>query len=231
VTVSLVPLIVLGFFLGVRHATDPDHVVAVTTILSRERQMSMAARVGALWGMGHTMTVMAVGGAIILFGVVIPPRIGLTMEFSVAIMLVLLGTLNLSGLLKRVGAAHDQADHQLQLTQDHVVSGRMRPLAIGLVHGLAGSAAAALLVLAAVHETGSAMAYLLLFCVGTMAGMMLMTSALALPIIMTANRFAHLDRWIAQGTGLASVLFGLFMAYQVGIHDGLFSGHPVWSPH
>ncbi|MEO8875318.1 MAG: high-affinity nickel-transport family protein, partial [Polyangiaceae bacterium] len=155
------------------------------------------------------------GGAIILFGVVIPPRIGLAMEFAVAIMLVLLGTMNLSGLLKRA----------------EPLPKSMRPLAIGLVHGLAGSAAAALLVLASVQDAGPQIAYLALFCVGTMAGMMLMTSALALPVVATANYFANLNRWIAQGTGVASVLFGLFMAYQVGIHDGLFSGHPVWSPH
>src|SRR5215475_7581178 len=87
----------VGFFLGMRHATDPDHVVAVSTIVSRERSIPRAGWIGVLWGVGHTLTILVVGAAIILFGVVIPPRLGLTLEFSVAMMLVLLGVLNLTG--------------------------------------------------------------------------------------------------------------------------------------
>src|SRR5262249_44891089 len=87
----------IGFFLGMRHATDPDHVVAVSTIVSRERSLPRAGWIGVLWGVGHTVTILAVGAAIILFGFVIPPRLGLTLEFSVAVMLVLLGVLNLPG--------------------------------------------------------------------------------------------------------------------------------------
>jgi hypothetical protein len=208
----------LGFFLGIRHATDSDHVVAVTTILAREKRVSVAARIGALWGVGHTFTILLVGGAIILFGIVIPPRLGLTMEFSVAMMLVLLGGLNLTG----VFGAPSSHSH---------ISVAARPVAIGVVHGLAGSAAIALMVLAAVHTALAALAYLTIFSLGTVIGMMLMTSALAFPIVATQSRFAGVDHWIARGTGVVSVLFGLFMAYQVGIHDGLFSGHPVWSPH
>jgi high-affinity nickel-transport protein len=219
---TLLPLIAFGFFLGMRHATDPDHVVAVTTIVAREKRISMAALIGVLWGVGHTVTILLVGGAIILFGIVIPPRLGLTMEFSVAMMLVALGALNLSGILKRVASpAHTQNRYGTAA----------RPVAIGVVHGLAGSAAIALLVLAAVHSAPAAIAYLAIFCVGTIAGMMLMTSALVLPILATQHHFSDINHWIARGTGVVSVLFGLFMAYQVGIHDGLFSGHPVWSPH
>ncbi|MEO7111330.1 MAG: high-affinity nickel-transport family protein [Polyangiaceae bacterium] len=215
---TLLPLLALGFFLGIRHATDPDHVVAVTTILAREKRVSVAARIGVLWGVGHTFTILLVGGAIIVFGIVIPPRLGLTMEFSVAVMLVLLGGLNLAGVF---GAPSSHSR----------VSVAARPIAIGVVHGLAGSAAIALLVLAAVHTALAAIAYLAIFSLGTVMGMMLMTSALAYPLVATQSRFTHIEPWIARGTGVVSVLFGLFMAYQVGIHDGLFSGHPVWSPH
>ena len=94
---TLLSIVVLGFFLGMRHATDADHVVAVTTIVSRERSVGAAALIGVLWGVGHTLTILLVGGAIILFGIVIPPRMGLTMELSVALMLILLGVLNLTG--------------------------------------------------------------------------------------------------------------------------------------
>src|SRR6202023_2121071 len=96
---AMLGIVLLGFFLGMRHATDPDHVIAVTTIVSRERTMLHAALIGALWGLGHTITILTVGSAIILFGLVIPPRVGLSMEMSVCLMLVLLGVLNLSGIM------------------------------------------------------------------------------------------------------------------------------------
>src|SRR5271155_1403207 len=100
--ITLFSIIVLGFFLGMRHATDPDHVIAVTTIVSRQRSIRHAAWIGVLWGLGHTITILAVGSAIILFGLVIPPRVGLTMELSVGLMLILLGAMNLSGILRRI---------------------------------------------------------------------------------------------------------------------------------
>src|ERR1700722_1183232 len=98
---ALFAILLLGFFLGMRHATDPDHVVAVTTIVSRERTMLHATVIGALWGLGHTITILAVGSAIILFRLTIPPRIGLSMELCVGLMLILLGVLNLTGVLRR----------------------------------------------------------------------------------------------------------------------------------
>src|ERR1700729_52413 len=100
--ITLLSIIALGFFLGMRHATDPDHVIAVTTIVSRQRSIRHAALIGALWGLGHTITILVVGSLIILFGIVIPPRLGLTMELSVGLMLILLGILNLSGIMQRI---------------------------------------------------------------------------------------------------------------------------------
>src|SRR5258706_6861419 len=134
----------LGFFLGMRHATDPDHVVAVTTIVSRERRVDRAGVIGMLWGLGHTVTILLVGGAILLFDVVIPPRIGLTMEFSVAVMLVLLGVLSLVHRLdghRHIGDSMPETEGQRWVVSHHQ---SLRPLAIGVDHGLAGSAALAL---------------------------------------------------------------------------------------
>ena len=102
--VSLFSVIALGFFLGMRHATDPDHVIAVTTIVARHRSVKHAAVIGALWGVGHTVTILVVGGGIILFGWVIPARVGLSMEFSVGLMLILLGILNLTGIMQWINA-------------------------------------------------------------------------------------------------------------------------------
>ena len=100
--ITLLSIIALGFFLGMRHATDADHVIAVTTIVSRQRSIRSAALIGVLWGLGHTITIFLVGSAIILFGVMIPPRLGLTMELSVGLMLILLGILNLTGFTRWV---------------------------------------------------------------------------------------------------------------------------------
>jgi hypothetical protein len=103
-SLRFVSLLLLGLFLGIRHATDADHIVAVATIVSRQRTMRGSMLIGAAWGVGHSLTVIVVGGAIILFGVVIPPWLGFSMEFAVALMLVLLGVLTLTGLGRGIPA-------------------------------------------------------------------------------------------------------------------------------
>src|SRR5437660_8947838 len=102
---TLLSIIAIGFFLGMRHATDPDHVIAVTTIVSQQRSTKRAAMIGVLWGLGHTVTIFAVGTAIILFNLVIPVRLGLSMELSVGLMLILLGGWNLVSFMHSVPAA------------------------------------------------------------------------------------------------------------------------------
>jgi high-affinity nickel-transport protein len=230
--VNLLALLALGFFLGMRHATDADHVVAVTTIVSRKRTLAAALPVGALWGLGHTMTIVLVGGAIVLFGVVISPRLGLGMELSVAIMLVVLGAMNVWAFVRDVPAlAHDGPDGH-----GHGGAGKvpgfasLRPLLVGVVHGLAGSAAVALLVLGTIHDAAWALAYLLVFCVGTIAGMAVITAALAVPVVAAAERFARIHRALGVATGVASLAFGAAIAYQIGFVHGLFTGHPDWTP-
>src|SRR5215813_7678707 len=108
---SALAILAIGFFLGMRHATDPDHVIAVSTIVSRERSITKAGLIGILWGIGHTLTILAVGAGIILFGLAIPARIGLTMEFSVGLMLILLGVLNLTGALKWISEKFFLSSH------------------------------------------------------------------------------------------------------------------------
>src|SRR5919197_3890196 len=100
--VAVLSLTLLGFFLGMRHATDPDHVVAVSTIVTRQPTVRAALLVGSLWGVGHTLTIVAVGGAIVFFTIVIPPRLGLSMEMAVALMLIVLGMWNLTGVLEHI---------------------------------------------------------------------------------------------------------------------------------
>jgi hypothetical protein len=214
----------LGFFLGMRHATDPDHVVAVTTIVSRERRVARAGGIGMLWGLGHTVTILLVGGAILLFNVVIPPRIGLTMELSVAVMLVLLGVVSL-GRIGRVATPVAQRDRWFIFRHQS-----LRPLAIGVVHGLAGSAAVALLVLATISNAMWGVVYLAVFGIGTVAGMMLITVAISIPFAYTSRRLAVFNRSMGFASGLLSLVFGLFLIYQIAFIDGLFTGRAHWTP-
>jgi hypothetical protein len=229
---TLIAILTLGFFLGLRHATDPDHIVAVSAIASRARSIRAAMWIGASWGFGHTAAILAVGGSIVLFGLVIPPRLGLSMEFSVAIMLVVLGVWNLRGAMRSIGQAAHAAQHgQPAAPVVAQAPSSVRPFAIGLVHGLAGSAAVALLVLASVTEPAWALFYLALFGTGTVLGMMLLTTALAIPAAATAQRFRNFERGLVRVTGFASVIFGLALVYQIGFVDGLFSAQPTWDPH
>jgi high-affinity nickel-transport protein len=231
---TLFAILALGFFLGMRHATDSDHVIAVTTIVSRARTARAALWVGALWGLGHSATILTVGGAIVLFGWVIPPRLGLSMEMSVAVMLIVLGAMNLSGTLSRINQLarrHQHAGDDDESAAHVHVRGPLRPLVIGVVHGLAGSAAVTLLVLTTIKSAGMALFYLAIFGAGTVAGMMLLTLAMALPISALSRRFAHAEQQMARVTGLVSIAFGLFLAYRIGVADGLLFGVPQWSPH
>jgi high-affinity nickel-transport protein len=220
---SLPTLLLLGFVLGMRHATDADHVVAVTTIVSRDRSLRGAAVIGSLWGLGHTATVFVVGSAIILFDLVIPPRVGLGFELAVGAMLVLLGVVTFRGGTRRAHAAHGRAVGDRAFWP-------LRPLTVGIVHGLAGSAAVALLVLGTIRQPGWAVAYLGVFGAGTIAGMVLITTALALPLRAAAERSARRERWLAIAAGALSVALGVLVVYRVGFVDGLFLREVHWTP-
>ena len=260
--VPFVSIILLGLFLGMRHSTDADHVVAVSTIVSRQGSIRSSATIGLLWGLGHTITIFLVGSAIIVFGVVIPPRLGLSMELCVALMLILLGVLNLTGAMQwfRKGmvsvCTRNRSPLEVtpasrrDLTCDATRGVRstwsaavikntigklgiyqtIRPLVVGLIHGLAGSAAVALLVLSTIRSPLWSTAYLLIFGFGTMAGMMLMTAAISVPFVYSERRFSSISRHLTTISGLASLAFGIFLVYQIGFVDGLFLSHVHWIP-
>lgn len=214
-------ILALGFLLGMRHATDPDHVVAVTTIVSQQRSVARAAAVGALWGAGHTATIVLVGGSILLFRLAVPPRLGLALEFAVAVMLVLLGVRNLQAGALRAGRGGRGA----------AALSPVRPIVVGFVHGLAGSAFVAMLVLTAIPSPVIGIVYLLVFGVGTVAGMTLITAAIAVPSAYAVARVTGAGRYVQLAAGVASVCFGLFLAHRVGVVDGLFAATPHWSTH
>jgi ABC-type nickel/cobalt efflux system permease component RcnA len=260
----------LGLILGMRHATDTDHVIAVTTIVSAERRMSAATRIGIAWGLGHSITVFLVGGAIILFKLTISPRLSMGMEFAVAVVLILLGLSTLartSSIFRSLlgigrkekdllahthshehagirhlhphahvsGDEHLHADHLKPLekhTKRFATGSHERAFGVGLVHGLAGSAAIALLVLTAIPGPILGLAYLAIFGLGTIIGMAIITTAIGLPMTLTAARLGGLNRTLLVGAGLLSLGFGLFLAYQIGIVDGLFKPGAItnWTP-
>jgi high-affinity nickel-transport protein len=266
--INFLSIVAIGFFLGVRHATDPDHVIAVTTIVSRQKKISRAALTGAFWGLGHTLTIFVVGAAIILFGVVIPARVGLSMEFSVALMLIILGAMNVAAFLRSArsiakveGAAatvhthhhshgdyihshphghnpesHPHAPDKTPLARMDRLFGQqelylhLRPLLVGIVHGLAGSAAVALLVLTTIRDPRWAIAYLLVFGLGTVAGMVLITMSIASAFIFYGRSHAKFSSRLALASGIISLCFGLLLVYQIGFGNGLFTGHPQWTP-
>src|SRR6266700_2715263 len=262
--INFLSIIALGFFLGMRHATDPDHVIAVTTIVSRERKISRAAWIGVFWGAGHTLTIFVVGTAIILFDLVIPARLGLSMELSVGLMLILLGVMNVVSFVRSLptqaetGLSHEILHSHAHNHGDYVHSHQhghqpeahqhgdektplawldrnlqrfrlyrpVRPLVIGIVHGLAGSAAAALLVLATIRNARWAVAYLLVFGAGTIVGMMLITMSIASAFhLFSAQKFFQK---LALASGLLSLGFGVVVAYQILVVNGLLTGHPDW---
>jgi ABC-type nickel/cobalt efflux system permease component RcnA len=275
--IAFLSIIAVGFFLGMRHATDPDHVIAVATIVTRQRNFARAALIGAFWGLGHTVTIFVVGAGIILFNLIIPARVGLSMELSVGLMLIILGIMNLAGFLRSVPglplAAHDNDGHDEHTHHqgtvhshphshgDYVHSHRhvhqpevhphapdqtplafldrmlarsgayqhLRPLAVGIVHGLAGSAAVALLVLNTIRNAHWAIAYLLIFGLGTIAGMMVITLSLA-STLRFVGRSQRVASKLAMASGVLSLAFGLLVVYQIGFASGLFTAHPLWTP-
>jgi ABC-type nickel/cobalt efflux system permease component RcnA len=240
--------IFLGFLLGLQHATDPDHLVAVATILTRERRFVDGALIGVLWGAGHMTTLTIVGAIIIGLKLTITPAVGGGLELIVAAMLIVLGVLRLRDAvrgLETVSAGHVVADHdhggQVGVVHSHphvheaapthehphVHPSRWlsalgwrsgwpagRALVVGAVHGLAGSAAVSLLVLATLRSTASAVVYLLIFGVGTIIGMTLLTAVMAYPVSL-ALRYRRARQALALCAGLGSIVFGLVYGYGV----------------
>jgi len=213
---ALLSVLLLGFLLGMRHATDPDHVVAVTTIVSQQSSLTRAARTGVLWGIGHTTTILLAGGVIILLKVqiaAIPPRLGLSLEFAVAVMLIVLGLLTLARNERRVADS------------------TARPVTVGFIHGLAGSAAVVTLPsVALIPNPAWAVGYLAVFGLGTIAGMMLITASIAAPSLFATRRFAGMNERLRIASGVVSIGFGLFLAHHIGFVDGLFTAAPSWTP-
>lgn len=224
----LLSILGLGLLLGLKHALDADHVVAVSTITSQTKSLKKAARIGAFWGLGHTTTLLIAGVIVLALDLTIPRRLGLGFEFIVGIMLVILGVRVLVRLRKdklhlhrheHDGDAHTHLHaHAEGPTHQH----SHMSFAVGMVHGLAGSAALMLLVLATVRSLPVGILYILIFGIGTMIGMAVITMLISLPFLATA-RLGKVNRWLNIGAGVASIALGCATMLKIGMVQGLFT--------
>ena len=230
----------LGLILGIKHATEVDHLVAIANIVSESRSILRSAVVGVFWGIGHTVSVFIVGVLVILLRIEIPPRLATSFEFAVALMIIVLGSLTLRSALRgrkdihahtheHGGTVHTHLHfhdkkhaHQIGEARphDHARQAKLRggrALVVGLVHGLAGSAALTLLVLTQVASGSQLLGffYLLVFGIGSIGGMLLMTTAMSLPLVLAPAHFGRLSFPVRLVAGIGSVAFGVYYAAHV----------------
>ena len=238
---GLFAALALGIILGLRHALDPDHVVAVSTIVSEYRNPLRSFWVGISWGLGHTTTLLVIGIVIIALRLTIPDRLALFLEFAVGIMLVGLGAQVIYNYWKRKihqhehgheedahSHFHSHAENPAHSPEHHDSRGvgkpffRKKSYFVGTVHGLAGSAALTLLVLTSIDSPLAGMGYILLFGLGSVLSMGIVTIFISFPFVFSAGRLPRLNQYIQLGVGAFSILFGGLLMYRIGFVDGLF---------
>ena len=238
--VPLLTTLALGFVLGLRHALDADHIAAVAALTESRGGLRRALANGMSWGMGHALTIGLAGGTAILLRSAFPERLALAFEFAAALMLIVLGVVAMRGALRdRLHVhrhRHDDVTHahlhfhavrheaglEALHHHPHPVRLALRPFLVGTVHGLAGSAALAILVLATMPTVLAGCVYLLVFGMGTMVGMALMSLALSAPFVLAERRAAGLSRALRGTAGFGSLAVGLLLAWETGLASGLF---------
>ena len=224
-------LLAVGFVLGLRHALDVDHLAAVSTIVSQRRSLWSSSLVGAVWGLGHTASLLAVGVLVIGLHTAIPPAVAQTLELGVAVMLIGLGA-NLLRTVLRGDTIHHHAHthdghHHVHphvhpvgsggdVAHHHVLGAGRRPFLVGLMHGLAGSAGLMLVVLATIPSPGFAVAYLVVFGVGSIGGMVAMSALLGVPLLLASTRFARAGLVVQGAAALGSIAVGVLLAWEIG---------------
>jgi len=237
--VTSLSILFLGFLLGMKHATEADHLAAVATLATRQSSVGDTVRQGVAWGIGHTFTLALFGAAVLLLGKAIPHNFAQALELAVGLMLIGLGADVLRRLWqKRVhfhvhahgdgvrhlhahshsaGALHRLSRHR----HAHVQKVPVRALAVGIMHGMAGSAALILLSLETVQSFSMGIVYILLFGLGSIVGMALLSVAIAIPLRLSARGMTWLHSGIAVAVGGFSIALGVLMVYQIGFADGL----------
>ena len=240
-TIGALSTLALGAIFGLKHATEVDHVVAVSTIVSEHKKISRAALVGGLWGVGHTFSLLVVGLLVLAMRVAIPEHVAQWLEFSVSIMIITLGSLALIRALKGRRDLHihqhehDGVEHQhihfhdketahkgpVQKHSHAVKQIGIKPLIVGSVHGLAGSGVLTVAVLANISSVPLGLLYLLVFGVGSIVGMLLMSGLVGLPFTLNFKRLSGINHALQLVAGVFSIVFGFWYAYETGISTGL----------
>lgn len=201
----------VGFVLGMKHAVEPDHFIAVSTIASRSKKLWRSSLAGVFWGIGHSATLLVTGIVLILLKAEIPEKWALTLEFAVGIMLVYLGIMAMRSL---------QGEH-LQADSGNEQRSYLKCAGIGLVHGLAGSGALVLLTMSSLSGVGAAFMYIVLFGAGTVLGMLIVTTIIGIPFAASASKL-RLHAGLGRLAGAVSLVFGLYYMYNLGFTEGLF---------
>lgn len=212
----------LGALLGMRHALEPDHLAAVSTLVTDTRHRYRGAALGAFWGLGHTAALFLVGLVLALGRTEMPDRLALFFELGVAVMLIVLGVHALGRALRvaKDGPAHAHRHgarrHQHEGPNAHLHVGAFtfatRPLLVGVVHGLAGSGAVTALVLAELPTMGARLAYIALFGLGSILGMALLSGLVGWPLA-RLGRHTQALRAVSIVTGTVSVALGFIWAW------------------
>jgi ABC-type nickel/cobalt efflux system permease component RcnA len=230
---TLLSVLALGFILGIKHAVEPDHVIAVSTIASKSKKIWHASLAGVFWGIGHTATLFIVGITFILMKGEIPETLAMSLEFLVGIMLVYLGVTTILS-LRNVHVHEHEHDgeehkhihsHQHEGNHNHIHEHKkvslFTSMLIGLVHGLAGSGAMILLTMSTVKDIWEAVMYILIFGVGTVIGMLFFTTIIGIPFVFSKQRLT-VNKALTVTMGAISTVFGMYYMYNLGINEGLF---------
>ncbi|HEY7912546.1 MAG TPA: urease accessory protein UreH [Blastocatellia bacterium] len=228
---SIAAALTYGFFLGLQHALEADHVVAVSTIVSEHKSIARSSIIGTFWGLGHTASLFAAGLALLLLKVSIPEGAAPWMEMPVAIMLIGLGIHGIWRVLSNRGLQihshlhehEDQPRHKHihihagggHEHKHHLLRVGRRPFLVGMVHGLAGSGVAVAAAIAAVPTLAFGLTWIAVFGLGSVGGMLLMSAMISLPFVVTARRFSALNSWIRLLAGALSIIFGLLLAWNL----------------
>jgi hypothetical protein len=220
--VSVDSLMALGFVLGLRHATEADHLAAISTIVTERRSLLSSSLVGAFWGLGHTLALLIAGVGVLLLRYQMTDRVAHALELCVGIMLVLLGANVLRTLVHR-GTSHRHPHTTVALDSHSEAWLVARPLLVGMVHGLAGSAPLLLLTLTVVSSPLAAFSYIAVFGVGSMMGMSIMSLLLGVPARLTVEHFARTHLALRGLSGLFSVAIGLFVVFENGVLNRLLA--------
>lgn len=229
--ISLMMTLIIGFTLGIKHSLEPDHVITVSTIVSRTKKLWSSCVVGIFWGIGHTVTLFVVGMIFIFMKKEIPIELALTMEFAVGVLLVYLGmTSFLFPERKNVDChshEHDGNKHKhyhyqnIDHKHSHKEMTHLKSVFIGLVHGLSGSAAMILLTMSTVKNYWEASIYIIIFGIGTVIGMMLCTLLIGIPFAVSSNN-RRVNLVFTRIAGIISTVFGVYYMLDLGINEGLF---------